>query len=108
MFVQTSILIYSRPPKDLSDLSPVESVKTLFKHFEDATKARGQSIILYEDPDLVNKEDSDLIRELTKRLRQNPDYPIPEGFKKIEEQELVYKYEIPECLGLSEGQDMGI
>ena len=43
-----------------------------------------------------------MIRELTKRVQENPEYPIPEGFKKIEEKDLEYKYEIPESLGLNE------
>jgi hypothetical protein len=78
-----AVFIYSNPPRDLSNLPFVESVKTLLCYFEVATKARGASTILYEDPDISNKVDMELLKELNLRVQQNPDYSIPEGFVKV-------------------------
>jgi len=48
---QLAFLCFSRPPIDKSHLPPVESVRALLEQWEDATRARGKSTALYEDPD---------------------------------------------------------
>lgn len=41
---------------------------------------------------------------LNKKLAEDPNYPVPEGFTKQKEKTLVYSYGFPEYLGLSEAQ----
>ena len=49
--------MFSRPPRDLSHLPPVEQIKAMVSHFENATRSRGQSTVLYEDPDATDMVD---------------------------------------------------
>ena len=49
---QAAFLAFSRPPRDLSFLPLAESLLTLVAVFKEATRTKGQSVILYEDPDL--------------------------------------------------------
>ena len=58
--------------------------------------------MLYEDPDLTTIGDADVIKEINKRLKDNPDYPIPESFYKVVEKEQVFSYEIPEFVDIDE------
>ena len=51
---QVAFLSFSRPPKDLTFMPLVESLLTLIVVFREAARARGQSMILYEDPDLAH------------------------------------------------------
>ena len=50
-FVQLAYYLFSRPPRDMSHLPPVETVKELLHHFEVATRNRGESTVLFDDPD---------------------------------------------------------
>jgi hypothetical protein len=74
----------------------VETVKALIKHFEDATRARGQSTVLYEDPDATSVADGKLIKALNEKLAKDPNYPIPEGYVKQLEKTPIYDYIIPQ------------
>ena len=73
----------------------VETIKALIKHFEDATRARGYSTVLYEDPDATSVADAKLIKALNEKLAKDPNYPVPEGFMKQLEKTPVYEYVIP-------------
>jgi len=59
-----------------------ETIKVLIKHFEDATRSKGYSTVLYEDPDATSVADGKLIKALNDKLAKDPNYPIPEGFMK--------------------------
>lgn len=72
-----------------------ETIKALIKHFEDATRARGYSTVLYEDPDATSVSDAKLIKALNDKLAKDPNYPIPEGYMKQLEKTPVYDYVIP-------------
>jgi len=88
-FLQTAIYIYSKPPTILSHLPLVESVRALIKHFEKATQG---STTLYTDPDTTALGDQDLIKELNKVVKTNPDYPVPEGYRKVTEKEAFFEF----------------
>lgn len=74
--------------------------------FEQATRDRGKSTAIYEDPDVSNFADRDLIHALEEKCFEDPSYPVPEGFRKVTEKQPVFTYAIPECARnlLSEGQ----
>lgn len=93
--MQIAYFCFTREPKDLSHLPMVETVKALIKHFEDATRARGYSTVLYEDPDATSVADTKLIKALNEKLAKDPNYPVPEGFMKQLEKTPVYDYVIP-------------
>lgn len=87
----------------------VESLRALITQFEQATRDRGRSTALYEDPDQSGFADKELIHAIEQKLIQDPTYPVPEGFRKVTEKVPVYDFKIPACAAkvLSEGQVIG-
>jgi len=63
-------------------MPPVESVRALVNHFEIATRSRGHSTVLYDDPDATGIGDKELIKALNKKLQEDPSYQITEGYFK--------------------------
>lgn len=41
--------------------------------------------------------DKELIQALDKKINEDPNYPIPEGYTKVVEKIPVYSYKVPEC-----------
>eukprot|EP01022_Parablepharisma_sp_SALTPOND_P005532 TRINITY_DN1227_c0_g1_i1.p1 TRINITY_DN1227_c0_g1~~TRINITY_DN1227_c0_g1_i1.p1 ORF type:complete len:1400 (-),score=306.14 TRINITY_DN1227_c0_g1_i1:7123-11322(-) len=95
-FVQTAIKVYGKPPKDLSNLPLVESVKELKERFMQADLAKGENIVLYTDPDSAGLFPSDqaLLKELAKKVESDPEYTLPEGYKEVLEKEIAFSYEL--------------
>ena len=104
LFIQMSIFMHSRLPNQLSHLPPVVSIASLVHKLEEATERRNESLILFEDPDASALGDRELVKELNKTIEARPDYPLPEGYKKISQREIVYQYVIPSEWGLEEGR----
>ena len=88
-------LAYLACYKNLHHLSLPDMILKLLQHNEKVTKAKGQSTILYEDPDISTIGDQDILRELNRRIKENPDCILPEGYYKVSEKDQVFKYEIP-------------
>ena len=103
---QLAFLAFSRPPIDKSSLPSVESLRALVKQFEEATRGRGRSTALYDDPDQSGFADRELVAALDQKLKDDPTYPVPEGFRKVTEKEPIYEYKLPDCAAaiLTEGQ----
>ena len=102
LFIQMSIFMHSRPPKQLSHLPPVASIEALVQMFSTATQKRKESLILFEDPDASAIGDRELVKELNKIIETRPDYPLPEGYRRVSQREIIYKYLIPQEWGLEE------
>lgn len=106
--LQVSHLVYTRDPHDLSHLPPVEHIKELIKKFRMAAKARGESTLLYEDPDITFITDKDVLRELNYKILENPNYVLPDGYYKVQEKEMKMYYQIPEYYDISEGEKISL
>ena len=76
--VQIAILIYSRPPKVLSDLPIFCSLQELIKHFRDTTARKGKLTLIYDDPEASETVDKELVKFLNNALARDPNYPLPE------------------------------
>lgn len=72
LMLQLPFYMYSKPPKDLSNMPLVERVKQMLEDWKEATRSRGQNTILYEDPDATGAGDMELCLELNKRLQEDP------------------------------------
>lgn len=90
-------MAFSRPPIDKSNFPPIESLNALLSQFEEATRGRGKSTALYEDPDQTGTADRELLHALNAKLAVDPTYPIPQGFRKQVEKTPIYKYNVPDC-----------
>ena len=62
----------------------------------------GKNVALYENLEASSLGDPEVIEELEQRLMQNPHYPLPEGYKRIVQKEVIEEYEIPNTLGIRE------
>ena len=70
----------------------------MFTHmFEKGAEARGKPTILFVDPGNVPNpfDDKEVLNALEKRLMDEPDRKVPEGFKKKVEKTPVYQYGVP-------------
>lgn len=81
---QVAFLLFS---KTLPHLSLPEMMMKMLQHQERATKLKGQSTILFEDPDHTTIGDYEIIKELNRRVKENPDFILPEGYYKVQEKE---------------------
>ncbi len=77
-------------------MPPVENLRALVSQMEQATRSRGNSTLLFEDPDASGMGDQQLIKALNERLADDPDYPIPEGYFKQVERMPIYDYRVPD------------
>ena len=71
--VQLAVHVFSRPPQNLSSKPMVNSLQALVDTFEDATRKRKLSTLLYEDPDAVvalSSKDKEMIRNLNHTVKE--------------------------------------
>ena len=101
-FLQIAMFAFGREPINLSQKPPIESVKALLKLFEKSALQRGESITLFENPDHTILADNDIIKELNKILKKNPNHPLPDGFKKVKIKEYKSVYKVPEYMPIPE------
>lgn len=103
LLVQVAIHIFSRQTPDTStSKSPADCTKLLLGRFREAAKAKGESVVLYENPEATTLGDPEVIEELTRYVNVNPFYPVPEGYRKMEEKWLKNNYTIPSRLQVPE------
>lgn len=89
-FMQISFKVYS----GLSQLPLIDPIKELLKKFKEEDTAKGEITTLYtgqETASLLTVE-RELLKELNKKIEQNPATPLPEGYKKIIEKEINFGY----------------
>ncbi|CAG9333687.1 unnamed protein product [Blepharisma stoltei] len=103
LFCQIAWFIYSRNPHDFSHLPAIIPIQTLLDFMRDDMKEKGFSTEMYDDPD-PGTGDKDVVKKLNKLLRSNPDTPLPEGYKKIQDKEIDIAYVIPSMLKLPEAK----
>ncbi|CAI2384566.1 unnamed protein product [Moneuplotes crassus] len=107
-FTQLAYVIYAGPPNNLIHLTPAETLIKLINFFEESAKSRGQSTLLYEDPDATSLGDKKVLDELNRRIKVNPSYSLPEGYTKVYEKDFEYEYKLPEYYEISEAQRVSI
>ena len=103
-FIQLGYVIYTSPPNNMIHLTPADTLMKLITFFEESARSRGQSTLLYEDPDASSLGDKKILEELNKRIIINPSYPLPEGYTKVVEKDFNYEYIIPEYYDIPESK----
>jgi hypothetical protein len=54
---------------------------------------------MYDDPDQVTfLTDKSVLNELNIKILEDPSYPLPDGYYKVQEKEMNLKYRIPSYL----------
>jgi len=92
----------------MDNLPLVEQLYAFFNQMEKETKKKGESVVLFENPDSTVMADPELLKALNNKLRENPDYPVPEGFRKINEKILSHDYRVPKFIEIKESQHMAL
>ncbi|KAL4496244.1 hypothetical protein ABPG72_012981 [Tetrahymena utriculariae] len=90
--VQFAGYIYSKPPEDLRHLPLSASLQKVFDHMREITKKKGQSTAFFDDYDNLFFGETEVIKQFNKKLEENPDYPLPQGYKKVKEKEIKFEY----------------
>jgi hypothetical protein len=62
---------------------PGRQVMLMIEQIRRVTASRGGSVDLFDSPDEMYFQETDVIREFNRRLGDNPEYPLPEGYKKV-------------------------
>ena len=101
-FLQIAMFVFGRAPINLSQKPPIESVKALLKLFEKSALQRGDNIKLFENPDHTIIADNDVIKELNRALKRNPEIPMPDGFKKVKIKDYKSEYKVPDYMQIPE------
>ena len=108
LFLQVAMFVFGRDPINLSQKPPIESLKAFIKLFEKSAFQRGESTKLYENPDHTIIADNEMIRELNKILKKNPNHPMPEGFKRIKIDDFKPIYKIPDYMPIPEPKKIAL
>lgn len=102
--IQASIYMFTKPPEDKSHFPPVECLHAFVRKLEKAQKDKGASTILFEDPDITSIGDTTLLKALNKKIKEDPNYPLPEDYKKVKEKEFVYTYKLPNYIPIDDSK----
>lgn len=101
-FLQIAMFVFSKEPINLSQKPPIESVMALLKLFEKSAIKNGESITLFENPDHTILADNEVIKEINKLLRKDPNIPMPDGFKRIKIKEYKSVFKVPDYMPIPE------
>jgi len=55
----------------------------LINDFRDSERKKGINTVLYDDPHSTTMADKDLLKEFNEKLKKDPEYNLPDGFKVI-------------------------
>ena len=70
----------------------------MINDFRDSEKKRGVNTVLYDDPHSTTMADRELLKEFNEKLKKDPDYNLPDGFKVIQQKEFEIEYKQPASL----------
>lgn len=94
-----SQFIYTRSPYSYLQFPPGAYLLALIEQFQ-----RSQSKVVpasfYTEPD-YGVGDKDIIKALNARIKHDPNMEMPEGYKKIQEKDVMIVYKVPKVLGMS-------
>lgn len=107
LIVQTALSIFAKPPKNLSYHHPVIAVKSLFDYFRKSSSEKGVLTKFYDEPD-PGVGDREIVKRLNLLLEKNPNTELPEGYKKIVENEVDIVYCVPEFMKVGESYEVSL
>lgn len=92
--VQLAAFMFSRPPKDMRASPPSLLMEEMFKLMREKCERNGVNTQLFDDPDTAYFSEGEAIRELNRKLAENPNHILPEGYKKIIEKKVDFDYKL--------------
>jgi hypothetical protein len=91
---QMCYTMFTRPPKDLSGHPVAEMMAELFSTLKLYAAENRISPQLFDEPEACYTNEEEAVKVLNKKLQENPDYILPEGYKKITETRVFYDHKI--------------
>lgn len=80
---QLAIFTTTCPRRNLLSASPGQQLEVFCQGLRDSLAARKENTSLFDSPDTAYFKESDLIEEFNRRLREDQDYVLPEGYRKV-------------------------
>ena len=62
---------------------PAQILEKLFLFLRNVSDAKGESTVLFDEPDTAYFNETEVIREFNRKLEEDPGFILPEGYKKI-------------------------
>ena len=75
-----------------------QPVQELFNHFRDVEAKQNKNITLFDDPDSTDPGDKDLNKFLNDKIKENPEYSLPEAYRKVYEKNIEIDFKLPASL----------
>ena len=75
-----------------SHLPPGQQIRMFISSLKTSTSQKGGNVDIFEHPEEAYFQETDVIREFNRRLKDNPEYILPEGYKKVKQSEVQYDY----------------
>lgn len=109
-FAQLAIHLHNKYKRSEACIPLVEAVNALIKHFENAARKRGEATTIYTDPEAATlaKAEQKLVKELNAMVKRRPNYPLPEGFKKMQYKDVECTYELSAKFGVEESLKVAV
>lgn len=101
MLVRVAVFCGDRPGRRLGHLPPVLQLQTLFNDFRSAVAQTGADTLMYDEP-FIGHGDKEVLVRLNLQLAQDPNRPLPSGYRAKAGNDVLVEYRVPEGLGLSQ------
>jgi hypothetical protein len=98
LFCQIAYFIFSSDPHDMSHLPPVLSVMKLIEFMREMYRSSKLSTEMFEDD--PGTGDKDVVRRLNAYLVNDPNTPMPDGYKRVVDRDIEMRYEVPDTAGM--------
>lgn len=85
---------YGYGKQGFDHVPPGQKLMMMIRQLKKVTGEKGGNIDLFENPEEVYFQETDVIKEFNKKLKDNPNYILPEGYKKFRLTELDYEYSV--------------
>jgi hypothetical protein len=69
--------VFSKPPQDYHHLPFPQIFELLMQKFRDYSKSKGESLIIFDEPEMAGCGDPVLLRHLSKTVQEDPDAELP-------------------------------
>ena len=109
-FVQFSAVIYTKPhtisairkkgneqiKKHLVHLSHAQLLEEMFHYLKMVFAEKGEKTTMFDEPEIAYFNEEEVIKEFNRKLEEDPNFILPEGYKKITEKQISFKAEYSE------------
>lgn len=71
-------------------MSHAQLLEELFHYIKMVFAERGEKTAIFDEPESAYFNESEVVKEFAKRLEEDPNYILPEGYKKVTEKTIKF------------------